>query len=456
MIPNAARDFNFDLGDTADAIRETVRDFAQDAIAPRAEEIDRTNQFPRDLWPQMGALGLHGITVEEEYGGSGLGYLEHCVAMEEVSRASASVGLSYGAHSNLCVNQIRRNGSEAQKRRYLPKLISGEHVGALAMSEPGSGSDVVSMRTRAEKRGASYVLNGSKMWITNGPEAETLVVYAKTDPAAGPRGITAFLIEKGMTGFSTHQKLDKLGMRGSDTCELVFEDCEVPEENVLGEVGRGVAILMSGLDYERVVLSAGPLGIMQACMDVALPYVHERKQFGQAIGSFQLVQGKLADMYVTMNACKAYVYAVAKACDRGETTREDAAGAILYAAEKATQCALDAIQLLGGNVIARSLLCSVNLTEVVSKLIERGATAPAALEVARGLPYEIVPYDEDFASDAGVLWAETRATGLSLGDRACLALARREELPALTTDQRWARENVGVDVQLIRSGWQGG
>jgi isovaleryl-CoA dehydrogenase len=349
MIPNAARDFNFDLGDTADAIRETVRDFAQAKIAPRAEEIDRTNQFPRDLWPQMGALGLHGITVEEEYGGSGLGYLEHCVAMEEVSRASASVGLSYGAHSNLCVNQIRRNGSDAQKRRYLPKLISGEHVGALAMSEPGSGSDVVSMRTRAEKRGASYVLNGSKMWITNGPEAETLVVYAKTDPAAGPRGITAFLIEKGMTGFSTHQKLDKLGMRGSDTCELVFTDCEVPEENVLGDVGRGVAILMSGLDYERVVLSAGPLGIMQACMDVALPYVHERKQFGQAIGSFQLVQGKLADMYVTMNACKAYVYAVAKACDRGETTREDAAGVILYAAEKATQCALDAIQLLGGN-----------------------------------------------------------------------------------------------------------
>jgi len=349
MIPNAARDFNFDLGDTADAIRETVRDFAQEKIAPRAEEIDRTNQFPRDLWPQMGALGLHGITVEEEYGGAGLGYLEHCVAMEEVSRASASVGLSYGAHSNLCVNQIRRNGSDAQKRRYLPKLISGEHVGALAMSEPGSGSDVVSMRTRAEKRGASYVLNGSKMWITNGPEAETLVVYAKTDPAAGPRGITAFLIEKGMTGFSTHQKLDKLGMRGSDTCELVFTDCEVPEENVLGDVGRGVAILMSGLDYERVVLSAGPLGIMQACMDVALPYVHERKQFGQAIGSFQLVQGKLADMYVTMNACKAYVYAVAKACDRGETTREDAAGAILYAAEKATQCALDAIQLLGGN-----------------------------------------------------------------------------------------------------------
>ncbi|HEX8665200.1 MAG TPA: isovaleryl-CoA dehydrogenase [Beijerinckiaceae bacterium] len=349
MIPNAAREFDFDLGETADAIRATVRDFAQEKIAPRADEIDRTNQFPRDLWPQMGALGLHGITVEEEYGGSGLGYLEHCVAMEEVSRASASVGLSYGAHSNLCVNQIRRNGTTEQKRRYLPKLISGEHVGALAMSEPGSGSDVVSMRTRADKRGDAYVLNGSKMWITNGPEAETLVVYAKTDPNAGSRGITAFLVEKGMKGFSTHQKLDKLGMRGSDTCELVFEDCEVPEENVLGEVGRGVNVLMSGLDYERVVLAAGPLGIMQACLDVALPYVHERKQFGQAIGTFQLVQGKLADMYVTMNACKAYVYAVAKACDRGETTREDAAGAILYAAEKATQCALDAIQLLGGN-----------------------------------------------------------------------------------------------------------
>jgi isovaleryl-CoA dehydrogenase len=349
MIPNAARDFNFDLGETADAIRETVREFAQEKIAPRAEEIDRTNTFPRDLWPQMGTIGLHGITVEEEYGGSGLGYLEHCVAMEEVSRASASVGLSYGAHSNLCVNQIRRNGTDAQKRKYLPKLISGEHVGALAMSEPGSGSDVVSMRTRADRKGDRYVLNGSKMWITNGPDAETLVVYAKTDPNAGPRGITAFLIEKGMKGFSTHQKLDKLGMRGSDTCELVFEDCEVPEENVLGAVGKGVGVLMSGLDYERVVLSAGPLGIMQACLDVALPYVHERKQFGQPIGSFQLVQGKLADMYVTMNACKAYVYAVAKACDRGETTREDAAGAILYAAEKATQCALDAIQLLGGN-----------------------------------------------------------------------------------------------------------
>jgi isovaleryl-CoA dehydrogenase len=349
VLVNATRDFNFDLGETADAIRETVRDFAQERIAPRAEEIDRTNTFPRDLWPEMGALGLHGITVEEELGGAGLGYLEHVVAMEEISRASASVGLSYGAHSNLCVNQIRRNGRDEQKRRYLPKLISGEHIGALAMSEPGAGSDVVSMRTRAEKRGDRYVLNGNKMWITNGPIAETLVVYAKTDPDAGPRGITAFLIEKGFKGFSTHQKLDKLGMRGSDTCELVFEDCEVPEENVLGIVGKGVNVLMSGLDYERAVLAAGPLGIMQACLDIALPYVHERKQFGQAIGNFQLVQGKVADMYVTMNACKAYVYAVAKACDRGETSREDAAGAILYVAEKATQTALDAIQLLGGN-----------------------------------------------------------------------------------------------------------
>ncbi|GJD49285.1 Acyl-CoA dehydrogenase [Methylobacterium crusticola] len=349
MIPNAAREFNFGLGETAEAIRDSVRSFAQDRIAPRAEEIDRTNTFPRDLWPEMGALGLHGITVEEEYGGLGLGYLEHCVAMEEVSRASASVGLSYGAHSNLCVNQLRRNGSDAQKRRYLPKLISGEHVGALAMSEPGSGSDVVSMRTRAEKRGDRYVLTGSKMWITNGPVAETLVVYAKTDPQAGARGISAFLIEKGMKGFSTAQKLDKLGMRGSDTCELVFEECEVPEENVLGQVGRGVNVLMSGLDYERAVLAAGPLGIMQACLDVVLPYVHERRQFGQPIGEFQLVQGKLADMYVATNAAKAYVYAVAQACDRGETTREDAAGAILYAAERATQCALDAIQLLGGN-----------------------------------------------------------------------------------------------------------
>ncbi|MFZ4787874.1 MAG: isovaleryl-CoA dehydrogenase [Beijerinckiaceae bacterium] len=341
--------FNFDLGETADAIRATVRAFSQDEIAPRAAEIDRDNLFPRDLWPKMGALGLHGLTVEEDYGGAGLGYLEHCIAMEEVSRASASVGLSYGAHSNLCINQLRRNGTDAQKRSYLPRLISGEHVGALAMSEPGSGSDVVSMRTKAIKKGDRYVLNGSKMWITNGPQAETLIVYAKTDPEAGSRGISAFIIEKGMKGFSTAQKLDKLGMRGSDTCELVFEDCEVPEENVLGQVGKGVNVLMSGLDYERAVLAAGPLGIMQAAMDIVIPYVHERKQFGQPIGSFQLIQGKLADMYVMMNACKAYVYAVAKACDRGETTREDAAGAILIAAEKATQMALDAIQILGGN-----------------------------------------------------------------------------------------------------------
>ncbi|YBW41143.1 isovaleryl-CoA dehydrogenase [Nitrobacter sp. TKz-YC01] len=341
--------FNFDLGETADAIREMVRDFSANEIAPRAAEIDTSNQFPRDLWPKLGALGLHGITVEEDYGGSGLGYLEHCIAMEEISRGSASVGLSYGAHSNLCINQLRRNGSEAQKRKYLPKLISGEAVGALAMSEPGAGSDVVSMRTRADRKGDRYVLNGSKMWITNGTIADTLVVYAKTDAAAGARGITAFIIEKGMNGFSTAQKLDKLGMRGSDTCELVFEDCEVPEDNVLGEAGHGVSVLMSGLDYERAVLAAGPLGIMQACMDVVMPYVHERKQFGQPIGSFQLVQAKVADMYVTMNACRAYVYAVAKACDRGEITREDAAGAILYSAEKATQCALDAIQLLGGN-----------------------------------------------------------------------------------------------------------
>src|SRR5213082_3083158 len=340
---------DFDLGPEIDLLRNSVRDFAEDKIAPLAAEIDRTDRFPIELWPEMGALGLHGITVEEEYGGAGMGYLAHCVAMEEVSRASASVGLSYGAHSNLCVNQIRRNGNERQKRKYLPKLISGDHVGSLAMSEPGAGSDVVSMKTRAEKKGDRFVLNGSKMWITNGPVADTLVVYAKTDPNEGPRGITAFIIEKGMKGFSTAQKLDKLGMRGSDTCELVFEDCEVPQENVLAEVGRGVNVLMSGLDYERAVLAAGPIGIMQACMDVVLPYVHERKQFGQPIGTFQLVQGKIADMYTTMNASRAYVYAVAKACDRGETTREDAAGAILYAAENATRAALDAIQLLGGN-----------------------------------------------------------------------------------------------------------
>ncbi len=349
MIPNRLPDFDFGLGEDADMLRDSVRGFAADEIAPRAADIDRENEFPADLWRKMGSLGILGITVEEEYGGAGMGYLEHCVAMEEVSRASASVGLSYGAHSNLCVNQIRRNGNEAQKKKYLPKLISGEHVGALAMSEPGSGSDVVSMKTRADKKGDRYILNGSKMWITNGPDADTLVVYAKTDPKAGPRGITAFLIEKGMKGFSTAQKLDKLGMRGSNTCELVFQDCEVPEENVLGTLGKGVNVLMSGLDYERAVLAAGPCGIMQACLDVVVPYVHERKQFGQAIGEFQLVQGKLADMYTTTNACKSYVYAVARACDAGKTTRKDAAGAILYAAEKATQVALDAIQLLGGN-----------------------------------------------------------------------------------------------------------
>src|SRR3954464_6391568 len=349
MIPNAHRMFNFDLGETADAIRETVHAFSNNEIAPRAAEIDKSNQFPRDLWPKIGALGLHGITVEEEYGGSGLGYLEHCIALEEISRASAAVGLSYGAHSNLCVNQLRRNGSEAQKWKYLPKLISGVHVGALAMSEPNAGSDVVSMRTRADRKGDRYILNGTKMWITNGPVAETFVVYAKTDPTAGWRGMTAFIIEKSFKGFSQAQKLDKLGMRGSDTSELVFDDCEVPQDNVLGAVGNGVNVLMSGLDYERVVLAAGPLGIMQACLDVVIPYVHDRKQFGQPIGRFQLIQAKLADMYVTMNAAKSYVYAVARACDAGRTTREDAAGAILYAAERATALALDAIQCLGGN-----------------------------------------------------------------------------------------------------------
>ena len=348
-LPNRLPGLNFDLGETADMLRGSVETFAADEIAPRAAEIDRSNDFPADLWRKMGDLGVLGVTVEEEYGGAGMGYLEHCVAMEEISRASASVGLSYGAHSNLCVNQIRKNGTEAQKRRYLPGLISGEHVGALAMSESGAGSDVVGMRLRADKRGDRYVLNGTKMWITNGPEADVLVVYAKTDPAAGPRGITAFLIEKGMQGFHCAQKLDKLGMRGSNTGELVFQDCEVPEEHVMGGVGRGVNVLMSGLDYERAVLAAGPLGIMQACMDVVLPYIHERKQFGQAIGEFQLMQGKIADMYTTMNAAKAYVYAVAKACDRGETARKDAAGAILYAAEKATWMALEAIQVLGGN-----------------------------------------------------------------------------------------------------------
>ena len=348
-LPNRLPGLNFDLGEAADMLRGTVEAFAGDEITPRAASIDRDNAFPMDLWRKFGDLGVLGITVEEEYGGAGMGYLEHVVAMEEISRASASVGLSYGAHSNLCVNQLRRNGGEAQKRRYLPRLISGEHVGALAMSEPGAGSDVVGMRTRADKRGDRFVLNGSKMWITNGPDADVLVIYAKTTPDAGPRGITAFIVEKGFKGFSTAQKLDKLGMRGSNTCELVFTDCEVPEENVLGGVDDGVRVLMSGLDYERAVLAAGPLGIMQACMDAVMPYVHERKQFGQAIGEFQLMQGKIADMYTTMNAAKAYVYTVAKACDRGEATRKDAAGAILYAAEKATWMALEAIQCLGGN-----------------------------------------------------------------------------------------------------------
>ena len=340
---------NFDLGETADMLREQVAAFAAAEIAPQAAEIDKSNDFPAPLWKKLGDMGLLGITVEEEYGGAGMSYLEHVLAMEEISRASASVGLSYGAHSNLCVNQIRRNGTEAQKRAYLPKLISGDHVGALAMSEPNAGSDVVSMKLRAEKKGERYILNGTKMWITNGPDADTLVVYAKTDPAAGPRGLTAFIIEKGFKGFSVAQKLDKLGMRGSNTGELVFQDCEVPEENVLGAVGKGVNVLMSGLDYERAVLAGGPLGIMRACMDVVMPYMHERQQFGQPIGTFQLMQGKLADMYTTMNACRAYAYAVARACARGETSRKDAAGVILYTAEKATWISLEALQGVGGN-----------------------------------------------------------------------------------------------------------
>lgn len=340
---------NFNLGETADMIRDSVRAFAEKEIAPIAERVDQENEFPNELWPKLGEMGLLGMTVEEEYGGSGLGYLEHVVAMEEISRASASIGLSYGAHSNLCLNQLRKNGTQEQKVKYLPKLCSGEHIGALAMSEPGAGSDVVGMRLKAEDQGDHYLLNGNKMWITNGPDANVLIVYAKTDPQAGSRGITAFIIEKEFQGFSTAQKLDKLGMRGSNTCELVFDNCVVPKENILGELNGGVAVLMSGLDYERVVLSGGPTGIMQACMDIVIPYVHERKQFGKAIGEFQLMQGKLADMYTTMNATKSYVYNVAMACDRGETTRKDAAGVILYSAEKATQMALEAIQCLGGN-----------------------------------------------------------------------------------------------------------
>ncbi|HUF80586.1 MAG TPA: isovaleryl-CoA dehydrogenase [Burkholderiales bacterium] len=339
---------NFELGETLDILRESVAAFVAREITPRAAAIDRSNEFPRDLWPKLGKLGLHGITVEEQYGGAAMGYLAHTVAMEEVSRGSAAVGLSYGAHSNLCVNQIHRNGSTPQRQRYLPKLVSGEHVGALAMSEAGAGSDVVSMRLRAEKRGDRYVLNGTKMWITNGPDADVLVVYAKTDPAAGGRGISAFIVEKHFKGYSTAQKLDKLGMRGSNTCELVFNDCEVPEDNILGQAGRGVEVLMSGLDYERAVLAAGPLGIMQACLDAVIPYLHQRRQFDKPIGEFQLMQGKLADMYVTLNASRAYVYAVARACDRGTVTRKDAAGAILFAGQNATAMALEAIQCLGG------------------------------------------------------------------------------------------------------------
>ncbi len=343
------KEMNFGLGETADMIRDHVNSFASQEIAPLAEQTDIDNAFPNQLWPQMGEMGVLGMTVSEDFGGAGLGYLEHVIAMEEISRASASIGLSYGAHSNLCVNQINRNGNQAQKEKYLPKLINGEHVGALAMSEPNAGSDVVSMKLKAEKKGDKYILNGNKMWITNGPDAHTFVIYAKTDLNAGAKGITAFIVESSFAGFSTAQKLDKLGMRGSNTCELVFENCEVPEENILGNLNEGVKVLMSGLDYERVVLAAGPLGIMQACMDIVVPYIHERKQFDTPIGQFQLIQGKVADMYTQMNAARSYVYTVAKACDRGETTRKDAAGAILYAAELATKMALDAIQILGGN-----------------------------------------------------------------------------------------------------------
>lgn len=349
MIPNEIRSFNFDLGETVELLRDTVRSFSADEIAPRAASIEQNNDFPSDLWMKLGGIGVLGITVEEDYGGAGMGYLEHVVALEEISRASAAVGLSYSAHSNLCVNQIRLNGNEEQKKTFLPKLISGENVGALAMSETEAGSDVVGMKTTAEKKGDRFILNGSKMWITNGPNADTLVVYAKTDPGADKNGITAFIVQKGMKGFSTSPKLDKMGMRGSNTCELIFDNCEVPETNVLGSLNEGVKVLMSGLDYERAVLAAGPIGIMQACMDIVLPYVHDRKQFGQPIGEFQLMQGKLADMYVTMNASKSYVYSVAKACDRGEVTRKDAAGAILYAAERASWMASEAIQCLGGN-----------------------------------------------------------------------------------------------------------
>ena len=345
----AAPGLDFHLGETVDLLRQNVAHFASREIAPRSAEIDRENAFPPELWQRLGELGLLGVTIDPNFGGAGMGYLEHTVAMEEISRASGSVGLSYGAHSNLCVNQIFRNGTEAQKAQFLPDLVSGAKVGALAMSEHNAGSDVISMQLRAEKAGDHYVLNGSKMWITNGPDADTLVVYAKTDPTADAHGITAFIVEKGLDGFSTGPKLDKLGMRGSNTCELIFQDCAVSQERVLGTENKGAGVLMSGLDYERVVLSGGPLGLMQACLDIVLPYVHDRRQFGQAIGTFQLIQAKLADMYTTLNACRAYVYAVAQACDRGQTTRKDAAGAILYSAERATQMALDAIQLLGGS-----------------------------------------------------------------------------------------------------------
>lgn len=371
MLKNAATSLDFALGETADAIRDTTRKYADAKIKPRADEIDKTNLFPRDLWPQMGELGLHGITVEEEYGGLGLGYLEHVVAMEEVSRASASVGLSYGAHSNLCINQLRRWGNHAQKSHYLPKLISGEHLGALAMSEAGSGSDVVSMRLRAERKGDHYLLNGTKFWITNSTTANTLVVYAKTDPQAGARGITAFIVEAGMKGFSVSPKLDKMGMRGSDTAELVFEDCAVPVENMMGPLNGGVGVLMSGLDYERAVLAGGPLGIMQAALDMVEPYIRERRQFGRAIGEFQLIQAKLADMYVALSSARAYVYAVAKACDAGKTTRKDAAGAILYASESAVKVSLEAIQALGGNGYINDYPCARLLRD--AKLYDIGA-----------------------------------------------------------------------------------
>ncbi len=364
-------EFNFNLGETADMIRDSVRSFASKEIAPIAEQVDRDNEFPNHLWRKFGDMGLLGMTVEEEFGGSGLGYLTHVVAMEEISRASASIGLSYGAMSNLCLNQLRKNASQEQKEKYLPKLCTGEHVGALAMSEPGAGSDVVNMSLKAEDKGDHFLLNGNKMWITNGPDADILVVYAKTDSSAGSRGISAFIVEKSFTGFSTAQKLDKLGMRGSNTCELVFEDCIVPKENILGGLNRGVNVLMSGLDYERVVLSGGSTGIMQACMDIVLPYIHERKQFGKAIGEFQLMQGKIADMYTTMNAAKSYVYCVAQACDRGETTRKDAAGVILFASEKATKMALEAIQCLGGNGYINEFAAGRLLRD--AKLYEIGA-----------------------------------------------------------------------------------